>query len=396
MDRAMNTLSRRSLVAALPALAAGCATARASDQGTGQPPGSMAATPGPTGPLADFPRAPAGPPLPAGPVSRIAVTSCSREDEPMPLYDDVRAARPDLVLMVGDNVYGSWTPEDPQLSDLRSAYFQLARRPEFQALAQQVPVVPVWDDHDYGTNDGGGDFAHKALAQAMFNTFWNIPADSPQRTRPGIYRSHVLGPPGQRVQLIVLDTRFFRDPLVPSPRRGEPGMERYVPHPPEATADILGPAQWAWLERELQVPAELRILVSSIQVVADGHGWERWGNFPAARDRLYRLIAQTGAKGVVFASGDRHVGSINRIADGVAYPLVDLTGSGINVSGWRPGQPTEHVEGGPLRIGPAYRPPNFGQFQIDWPGRQLRASVMGAGSVEAVGLPVSFADLGLV
>lgn len=392
----MQNLTRRSLIASLPAFTAACATASGNNSaGASSREAQLPATDPATGPLAGFPRAPIGPALPTGPITRIAVTSCAREDEPMPLYEDVLAARPDVVLMVGDNVYGSWTPEDPQLSDLRSAYFQLARRREFRALAEQVPIVPVWDDHDYGTNDGGGDFAYKDLAQAMFNRFWNIPADSPQQSRPGIYRSHMLGPPGQRVQLVVLDTRYFRDPLVPSPRRGDPGMERYVPHPPDATADILGPAQWSWLEQVLREPADLRIIVSSIQVVADGHGWERWGNFPAARARLYRLIAETGAKGVLFASGDRHVGSINRIAEGVAYPLVDVTGSGINVSNWRPREPVEHVEGGLLRIGPAYRPPNFGQFEIDWPGRQLRASIMGAGSVEAVGLSVGFAELGV-
>ena len=56
---------------------------------------------------------------------------------------------------------------------------------------------------------------------------------------------------------------------------------------------MLGEAQWAWLAERLREPADLRLLVSSIQVLAEGHGWERWGNLPAERERLIRLIAET-------------------------------------------------------------------------------------------------------
>ena len=113
------------------------------------------------------------------------------------------------------------------------------------------------------------------------------------------------------MQVILLDTRWFRSALKPSDDRGKPGKERYLPDADPAKT-MLGEAQWRWLEEQLRQPAELRLLVSSIQVVAEGHGWERWGNFPLERQRLYRLIADTRAQGVVFLSGDRHVGALYR------------------------------------------------------------------------------------
>jgi alkaline phosphatase D len=93
---------------------------------------------------------------------------------------------------------------------------------------------------------------------------------------------------------------------------------------------MLGEAQWAWLAERLREPADLRLVVSSIQVLAEGHGWERWGNLPGERARLFDLIGATGANGVVLLSGDRHIGGLYREPAGVPYPLTEITSSGIN------------------------------------------------------------------
>jgi len=123
---------------------------------------------------------------------------------------------------------------------------------------------------------------------------------------------------------------------------------------------MLGEAQWAWLRACLQEPAELRLIVSSVQVVVEGHGWERWGNFPLERQRLYDLIAGTKARGVVFLSGDRHIGALYRESQGTPYPLTEITSSGINR------QFVNAREQGPNRLGELYPRVNFGTLDIDW------------------------------
>jgi alkaline phosphatase D len=295
----------------------------------------------------------------------------------------VEAKNPDLVLMMGDNVYGSYTPTDPNLPSLSEAYAKLAEVPAFKSLVSKVPTQAVWDDHDYGINDGGGDFAYKAQAQTMFNQFWNVPDNSPLRQRPGIYRAFQAGPKGQVLQVIMLDTRYFRAPLLLTDQRDVPGKERYVPHPPGSGADVLGEAQWAFLKAELEKPADVRLIVSSIQVVADGHGYERWGNFPDSQKRLYDLIAQTGAKGVVFASGDRHYGSINQIRDGVAYPLTDITASAINMPFRVAEGTTSYNEPATTRIGDGYAAVNFGLIEINWAAGTLSLNLIGEGGTLA-------------
>ena len=69
-------------------------------------------------------------------------------------------------------------------------------------------------------------------------------------------------------------------PLKPTDQPGAAGKERYVPDD-DPGKTMLGEVQWAWLADRLREPAELRLIVSSIQVVAEAHGWERWGNLAA-------------------------------------------------------------------------------------------------------------------
>jgi alkaline phosphatase D len=38
--------------------------------------------------------------------------------------------------------------------------------------------MAVWDDHDYGVNDGGGDFPAKEISRKAFLDFFNEPMAS--------------------------------------------------------------------------------------------------------------------------------------------------------------------------------------------------------------------------
>jgi len=306
-------------------------------------------------------RADEGPPL-----TRIAFGSCADQDQPQPIWDAVMDYRPELFIFAGDNVYGDLTPGAAG-TPLAEAYAGAATIVGYQAIRQQVPVLATWDDHDYGSNDAGGDFPYKDEAKALFLDFWQIAEDDPRRTREGIYHAQVFGPAGKRLQVVLLDTRSFRSPLRPTDDRGAPGKERYLPDP-DAAKTMLGDAQWAWLRAQLQQPAELRLIVSSVQVLAEGHGWERWGNLPRERQRLLDLIAETGASGVILLSGDRHVGGLYR-HPGAPYALYEITSSGLNMFY------AAAREAGPLRLGQVYGRENFGTVDIDWWAGRVTLSV---------------------
>jgi alkaline phosphatase D len=306
-------------------------------------------------------------------LTRIAFGTCADQEKPQPIWDAILGWQPQLFVFGGDNVYGDrrqgrYLPDGQLMDNLAAAYAMQAAVPGFDRLRRTVPHLVTWDDHDYGRNDAGGDFRYKHASQRQFVAFWRLAAADPRRGRDGVYDARVFGPAGRRVQIVLLDTRFFRSPLRITDQRGAPGRERYLPDE-DPSRTMLGDAQWAWLADRLREPAELRVIVSSVQVLAEGHGWERWGNFPRERERLLRLIADTGASGVVLLSGDRHLAALYRETAGLTYPLVEMTSSGLTeaFAGSR--------EPGPNRLGDVYGEPNFGTLEIDWAAGRVVMSV---------------------
>ena len=234
-------------------------------------------------------------------ITRIAMGSCVRQDRPQPIWEAVARYRPDVFLMLGDNIYG----DTEDMGVLRRKYALLAANEGFAALRRAVPIIAVWDDHDFGADDAGSEYPMRRGSQQVFLDFFGVPADAPLRRQEGIYRAVVAGPPGRRVQFICLDTRYHRSPPATLPA-GERKLRggRYRPTD-DPSATVLGAEQMAWLRRVLEEPAEVRIVLSSIQFVFTGHHWEHWGNYPVERSRILRLIRDSGARGVIFVSGDR-------------------------------------------------------------------------------------------
>ncbi len=301
-------------------------------------------------------------------LSRIGFGACAKQDQPQPIWEAIVAAKPERFVMIGDNIYG----DTRDMAVLKAKWELLGNQPGYQKLKATCPVSATWDDHDFGENDAGVEYPHKKESQQLFLDFYGVPASDPRRTREGVYGSEVHGPVGQRVQIILLDTRYFRSPLVKTGYvKGETGEGRrgiYGPNT-DLASTMLGAAQWAWFKEQLLVPAEVRIIASSIQAVPNENGWEIWGNFPHERDRLFALIRDTQASGVVLLSGDRHLAEISRLNPEVAgYPIYDITSSSLNApSGSTTKAGTRFVnEINRYRVGLTYFDTNFGIIQIDW------------------------------
>jgi alkaline phosphatase D len=318
---------------------------------------------------------------------RIGFVSCADQTRPQPLWDALLADAPDFVVFGGDNVYASEQPF--ALEKLRAAYEQAGRIESLRRLRERVPHLAVWDDHDYGLNDGGAEFAHRQASKDEFMRFWRLPADDPRRSRDGLYHAVTLRAGERRVQVIGLDTRWFRSPLKPTDQRGAQGKERYLPDDDPAKT-MLGETQWDWLEARLRDGADVNLVVSSVQLVVDGHGFERWGNLPRERRRFYRLLTETGARGAVVLSGDRHIGAIYReTGASLPYPLHEITSSGVTHP-WR-----EASEPGPNRIGPLVTELHHALIDIDAVERTLTLSLRGIDGRTLLSHRLSFTELGI-
>lgn len=337
--------------------------------------------------------------------SVIAFGSCAHQDFPQPLWEQIQKDSPDLFLFTGDTVYASTSETKP----FQAQYKKLNQIKEFRSFREKVPFMATWDDHDFGVKDGGADNPDKEEARKEFLTQWGYIKDSLKMNQKGIYHAKILGGVKKKspsVQIIVLDTRWFRSPLkyaevtedvplkevmattvagvspgaVPAiPPTTSPSsntelpaivvktekkvVKKIIPNTDKA-ATILGEEQWQWLERQFRKPANLRILVSSIQFVAENHPYEKWSNFPNEKERMVQLLKKTGVKNLFIVSGDMHVGSIAKMDIKGWGPLFDITASGIN-------RVADVKIEDPSYVGNQAKTENFGLFHVDWSRKKL-------------------------
>jgi len=294
------------------------------------------------------------------PLSRIALGSCANQEIDQPVWQGVLSQSPELFIFLGDNIYA----DTADMAVKRAAYAQLGAKPGYQKLKATTQIVATWDDHDYGWDEAAGEYPAKAASKQAFLDFFEEPADSKRRLREGgIYTSYFYGPPEQRVQVILLDPRYDRDPFKAVSRaekaeRKKVGMGEYLPNDDPAMR-MLGDDQWAWLENQLRRPARLRLIATGQPFVMEFTGREAWANFPRERRRMIDLIADTEAEGIIFMSGDTHWAEFSRLSDDVPYPLWDLTASSLT-------HPQRIVANNRHRVGSAYPSPNFGLIRVDW------------------------------
>ena len=237
---------------------------------------------------------------------------CNDQRLPTPAWTALQQENLDTFFFLGDNVYGD-VPSG-ELENLKNSYNVFDK--VIPTWLKQTEKLVIWDDHDYGLNDGGGSYENKIGAQKLFNDFWKIPSDDLRQSRKGVYFSteKIIG--DKSVLIIGLDTRYFRSDL------NKVNGSYIVNDSPDAT--ILGNEQWKWLKEELKKPHDILILATSIQLLATEHRFEKWSNFPNERAQIISLLNQLDSR-VLIISGDRHRGGIYKQGD-----LVEITSSSLN------------------------------------------------------------------
>lgn len=290
-------------------------------------------------------------------VSTFAFGSCSDQKRPQPLWDDIVAQHPQVWIWLGDNIYG----DSESMDTLKAKYDKQKSNPVYQQLVKATSVIGVWDDHDYGVNDGGKEYPRRVESQQLMLDFMGVPGNAPIRKQAGVYSAHSFGKSGHRVKVILLDGRYFRDPLK---KNGKDNI-------PDPSGDMLGEAQWTWLEHELtSSDADAHIIGCGIQFLAEDHPYEKWANFPTARKRLIDLLVKTHVKGAILISGDRHIAEVSRITvPGLKYDLYDITSSGLTHVSKPHEEPNQH------RVGDMVAKLNYGMITYNWDKKPLTATV---------------------
>lgn len=307
--------------------------------------------------------------LPTGVISKIAFGSCAMQWLDQPIWKAVLKHKPGLFLFLGDAIYGDFDGKQafiPTEQTLLRDWGKLGAQPGYKSLREQVPIMATWDNHDYAKHDGGAEFTLKEMSKKAFLDFFDEPKDSARRQRDGVYDAKIFGSKGQWVQVILLDNRWFRGPLIPDTRSEEErkalgisGSMGLTPNK-DPSVTLLGEPQWQWLEEQLRKPADIRLINSGTQIVNDAKGMQEWGNFPIERKKLFDLVTKTGAKGVLLLSGNVHYTEVSKTDEG-PYPLYDFTSSGMTHNS------VAYAElKNPYRVDGPYTKNNFGLIEIDW------------------------------
>ncbi len=280
--------------------------------------------------------------------------SCLHQDRSMAILKTIEKKELDLFMFIGDNVYGD--QEDGELDKLIRTYRQQFNN--LENFLQNVSTEFIWDDHDFGLNDGGSNYRYKDIAKSLFLETWQIPANDPRRLRDGLYFDKIINKNGLKIHLIFLDNRSFKSEWKLTDEFNKKGKERYIEDfNPEKT--LLGKNQWKWLKDKLIVESDLKIIISSLQILSLGHGWESWDKFPLEREKFLKLIDESNISNLFILSGDRHRGGFYQFKTVGNNNIYEFTSSSLNLP-----IPFNTEEKGPLRIGSTYRKANFGVLRL--------------------------------
>lgn len=208
-----------------------------------------------------------------------------------PVYDHLVAADPLFFIQTGDLHYRDITTNDPAL--YRTALDDVLAEARPRAAWRAMPVVYMWDDHDYGPNNSSGSSAGKPAAQSTYRE--RVPHYPLASTTGAVWQTFVIG----RVRFILTDLR--------SDSSGRSATD-------DASKVLLGAEQEAWFKATVAAAAEpLIVWVSTLSWAIESpllYDTDHWQSFGAERERLFRWLASNGhAERILMVSGDNHANS---------------------------------------------------------------------------------------
>jgi alkaline phosphatase D len=350
-------------------------------------------------------------------INKIAFGSGLNLDSSLVVLDSIAAKKPDVWVWMGNSIF---TDKDENKS-LKAKFYNLSVTNNYRNLLDSVKnILAIWDEYDYGMEDGNKYFKNKSKAKKEFLDFLEIPQNAPIRKRNGIYSSYTIGEEFKKIRIILLDTRTFQDQLLTNPNYDLvknkdhytlfnaiknnnldsvidislfPNLyEHYkldsnvlnhkmhnnyitkifAKYMPKDSADLLGKEQWQWLYNTLKhSDARINIIVSNLQIIPTEQLDEKWANFPNSRQKLFEIISETKPKGIIFLSGNRGKSEISKInLPNIDYPIYEITSSGLNFSDNK-----NYIEYNSHRVGQQIKEKSFGMLSFKWKIKEVKVKV---------------------
>lgn len=250
---------------------------------------------------------------------KIGLVSCTDDSHPKSteMWKTYLNQFADVNFLIGDNVYADkiknmWGKEADE-NQLWQRYIESFEELYFYHSATLTPTFYLWDDHDYGKNDGDMTYEYRAQAQEVFETFY------PRGNIEGFFRKtlgvgSVLNLFGQK--FIFIDNRSFR-----TPKDRAKGQSHWGSEQEKIIFKELAESKRSWL-------------IQGDQFFGGYHEFESFEKErPKSFKRVLDQIKRTKKTKVIFLSGDRHLSEIMKIEEPIlGYETYEITSSGLHAA----------------------------------------------------------------
>lgn len=254
---------------------------------------------------------------------KFVICSCLKAKLHDPLiWKNMVRHEPEVIFIVGDAVYADGGTgaqgATPQL--LWKRFAEARNTLEIYYSKKLIPILAVWDDHDFGQDNGNSSYHYIKESQANFLNFF---AQDEKHCRllnrgPGIAFSYKL----RDHLFVMLDDRTYRQPQGSQDRYAQWGQE-----------------QEAWMMDQIRANTSPVWLMNGSQFFPVFPAKESVaGKHPVQFAGLIEELRKTPTK-VIFVSGDVHYTEISRIEEEMlGYETYELTSSAVHSNNF-PGVP---------------------------------------------------------
>lgn len=231
------------------------------------------------------------------------------------IFKTMAATPAELMIWLGDNTYLREADYSSQ-SGIKYRYEHTRRNKDLQKLLGTKFNYAIWDDHDFGPNDGNSSFELKDYSTQIFKQFWGNKYYG--QDGQGVYSKFSYSD----CEFFLLDNRTFRD-------------ESSLNEETVAYKTMLGQKQLQWLKNSLKFStASFKFICVGGQVLNEYTVKESYNLYKSEREEIISFISNNNISGVLFLTGDRHHSEIikanrnkNNKSDTDYYPLYDITSS---------------------------------------------------------------------
>lgn len=203
-----------------------------------------------------------------------------------PVFDTIRTHDPLFFAHLGDmHYYNPGEIVGSSADDYRRAWDDVLLQPRQHQLYREVPLVYIWDDHDYGPNNSDSTSPGRAAVQQVYRE--KVPSYA-LAEGDAIYHSFQIG----RVLFIASDVRSYRTPNS---------------EPDGSNKTMLGSAQKSWMRNLLSTSdAAALVWLNQSPWIETGRS-DMWADFATERQELADMFVELGwADRMIVISGDTH------------------------------------------------------------------------------------------